>query len=254
MYIGIVKRLELTAAVAAIAISVLSFNNLGVKELIKTKISGLLDNQSILQSQKGTLLNKVQELAGNVETLMGQKETLLNEKDYLLNQIEQLEININSLQEGFAAQKSETQKANDYIKEIQEYLNSIDIEIAPELEELPTYEIEELVKDVSDDTEAAVSDTTWDTNLNPAWNTFQYEGLNFQLGEKDGEKVLWFLDNREDSQKEVNVVAEYIGIDDEVYTLTLEDCIFNKFDIQPKSYHQIIISYSDGTEKMIKMI
>ena len=289
MYGKILQAISITASVVILLGGIVLFNDLGVNELVKSKVNGLMNNKSTLESQKTTLLNKVDELSGNIETLLSQKELLLGEikkleingnvnKEEIVKLeklVEQLKLNINLLvdekedlkkkintleenkvllQEDLEKQRAETEKANTYIKEMYDYINTINVEEIPELEPLPEYEINSLEEQLPSDNELVGSDIVWDTRLNnPNFIAFAYENLAFQITEKDNNKVVWFFNDR-DTKDDIDVVFEYTGVDNQIHTNKLEHATYNILDVEPKKYNKIIINYSDGSRKVIGII
>ena len=288
MYYGVLKTVGVVAATATVLTGILSFDDLGVKELVETKVSGLVQNQDKLQTQKTILLNKVNELSGNIETLISQKKSLLmeieklrlisttndeeiikleklvdqlnnqinsfkEEKDSLIKEINGLEENTTLLKEQIENQRKETEKANDYIKKLEEYINSINVENVPELDTLPSYKIDSLEDELPSDSETSSPDAIWNTNNNHNIKAFVYDGLGFQITESDGKNAIWFFDDRS-SKDNINVDFEYTGVDDKTYTVKLEHNKHNILSVSPKKYNKIVINYSDGTKKVIAIV
>lgn len=289
IYGKILKNVGVTAGSIIVISSLLLFDNLGVKELLQSKMNGLIQNNTVLQSQKTTLLSKVDELSENIETLLAQKELLLSEiqnqvnnhditskelakfeklveqlqvnidliteeRDDLLNQISNSEQNNSSLQEQLIKQRQETEKANDYIRELYDYLNSINVESVPELGELPTYNIESVDDELDKIVNKDRFDVVWDiSENNPNYIFFIYENLSFQIVEENGEKLVWLGSNigLEDDRE---VFFEYTGVDDKIYTQKLENMTDNILEQEPKKYNKIIINNSDGTRKIIGIV
>lgn len=289
IYAKILKSVGVTAASIAVISSLLQFNNLGVKELLESKINGLLQNNSTLQSQKTTLLGKVDELSGNIGTLTTHKEQLLSElqkqvdsneitneelakfeklveqlqeridlitseRDSLLDQINNSDQNNSSLQEQLAKQRQETEKANDYIRELYDYLNTINVESVPELENLPTYTIESLDDELNKILNKESFDVVWNISQNnPNYIFFIYQGLYFHITEEDdGSKSVWLAsDSFEDGTE---VTLEYTGVDDITYKQELLNKVYNILDTEPKKYNKITIKYPDGTKTSIGIV
>lgn len=290
MYSKILKIIGIAAGTVLLMGGVVLFEDLGAKELVQTKINGLMENKNTLELQKTTLLNKVDELSGNVETLISQKELLLSEieklkssenmnnqeiikleklteqlqinidllvdeRNNLRNEIKVLEENKVLLQKELEEQRVETEKANTYIKELYDYINTINVQKVPELGTLPKYEIGSLESQLPSDNEVATDyEVIWDINSNnPNFIGFSYVNLGFQITKQDNKDVVWFFDDR-DIKDDINVVFEYIGIDDKTYTVKLEHKVYNILDIEPKKYNRIIINYSDGSKRVIGIV